>query len=325
MSQTRNRTKWITAARLAVALGATALLGAGTLHAAGPHAARVKETLAPTSVAPDARGRVKLLIRSSSRAKLKLLASKLEGGRSYDLLVGGVKVGTLATSPGGIGRASFSAAPGARDTMLGFDPRGEQVTVRDQEDGEDVLVGDLPADDPAAVACCLTEEDDDGTEVECEDLTADECAAAGGIPQTTDSCLPNPCATAPPEDEELVCCTNATHDDESEAECEDVATEAECAALDGTLIAATSCDDDPCTGAAPVDRAACCVPDDDGSGEIDCEVLSTAACEARGGTTVAVGTGTAAATCSGDPCGSDDGGEEEDDGEEEDGDEGGED
>lgn len=322
MRRTRNRTQRTTAARLALALGTAALFAAGTLHAAGPRAARVKEVLAPTSAAPDARGRVKLLIKSSSRAKLKLLASKLEGGRSYDLLVGGVKVGTLSTSPGGVGRASFSASPGARDAMLGFDPRGEQMTVRDQEDGDDVLVGDLPADDPASVACCLIEADDDGPELECEDLTAEECAAAGGTPQAADSCLPNPCATAPPVGEELVCCTNATHDDESEAECEEVATAAECAALDGTLIAAASCDDDPCNGAAPVDRTACCVPDDDGSGEIDCEVLSTAACVARGGTTIGTGTGTAAATCGGDPCGSDDGSEDEDGGPGDDGDEG---
>lgn len=291
-------------------LAATALLGAGTLYAAARHhPARVNESLTATAAAPGARGKVKLLIKSSQRAKLKVLASQLAGGRTYDLLVGGVKVGTLATSGGGSGRASFSAAPGGRDALLGFDPRGEQMTVRDAEDGEDVLVGDIPADDPTSVACCLAEADDDGGEAECEDLAADECIAAGGTPQAVDSCLPDPCATTPSGGEALVCCTNATHDDESEAECEDVASEAECAALDGTLVQASSCDDDPCNGTAPVDRTACCVPDDDGSGEIDCEVLSTDACAARGG--IGVGTGTAAATCSGDPCGLGGGGDDD--------------
>jgi hypothetical protein len=309
MSETRgNRTGWRAATRLGLLITGTALLGAGTLYAAGArHPARVKEALTATSAAPDARGKVKFLLKNSSKAQLKINASKLAGGRSFDLLVGGVKVGTIATSSGGSGRASFSAAPRTNDALLGFDPRGAQMTVRDAEDGDDVLVGDIPADDPTSVACCLSEEDDDG-EVECEDLSADECTAAGGTPQAVDSCLPNPCAVNPPSGEELVCCTNATHDDESEAECEDVATEGECAALGGTIVQAASCDADPCNGAPPVDTTACCVPDDDGSGEIDCEVLSTAACEAHGGTAVGVGTGTAAATCSGDPCGTGSGG-----------------
>lgn len=305
--RSKNRTGWRAVSRLGLFVGGAVLLGAGTLYAAGGHPARVKKALTATSAAPDARGKVKFLLKNSSKAQLKIGASKLAGGHSFDLLVGGVKVGTITTSSGGSGKASFSAVPRSHDALLGFDPRGAQMTVRDQEDGEDVLVGDIPSDDPASVACCLSDEGDDG-EVECEDLTADECTAAGGAPQGVDSCLPNPCAVNPPSGEELVCCTNATHDDESEAECEDVATEAECAALAGTIVQAASCDDDPCGGAPPVDRTACCVPDDDGSGEIDCEVLSTAACDARGGTALGLGTGTVAASCSGDPCGSGSGG-----------------
>ncbi|MEO8601060.1 MAG: hypothetical protein ABI629_00645 [bacterium] len=299
--RTAKRSGWRAVARVGVLVGGVALAGAGTLYAAGHHhPALVREPLTATSAAPEARGKVQLLVKSSRQAKLKIATSKLAGGKTYDLLVGGVKVGVIATSNGGSGRASFSAVPRSRAALLGFDPRGDQMTVRDQEDGEDVLVGDIPSDDPTAVACCLTEKGDDN-EVECEDLTADECAAAGGTTQAVDSCLPNPCATNPLAGGELVCCTNATHDDESESECEDIASKDECAGLGGTLVQATSCDDDPCNGAAPVDRTACCVPDDDGGGEIDGAVLSSAACEAHGG--IAVGTGTAAASCSADPCG----------------------
>ena len=293
------------AVRVGLAVVGGTLIGAGTLFAAGHHPSRAKETLTATSAAPDARGKLKFIFKNSSHAKMKVNASKLAGGKSYDLLVGGVKVGTIATSTGGSGKASFSAVPGAHDSLLGFDPRGASVTVRDEDDGDDVLVGDVQSDDPAAVACCLSQDDDEG-EVECEDLTADECTAEGGVVQTVDSCLPNPCATNPPEGEELVCCINATHDDENEAECEDVGTEGECAALGGMIVAAASCDDDPCNGAPPVDRTACCVPDDDGASELDCEVLSAAACAARNG----MPAGTAAATCSGDPCG---GGDEDGD------------
>lgn len=313
-ARTQQRFRRRVAVRAGLAIIGGTLAGAGTLYAAGHHPARVKEQLTATAAAPDAKGKLKFLLKTSSHAKLKIIASKLTGGKHYDLLVGGVKVGTIDTSSGGTGKASFSAAPRGADSVLGFDPRGDSVTVRDTEDGEDVLVGDIPSDDPAAVACCLPEGDDDG-EMECEDLTTDECAAAGGTAQAVDSCLPNPCASTPLENEELVCCTNATHDDESEAECEDVGTEGECAEMGGTVVQATSCDDDPCNGSIPVDRIACCVPDDDGGGEVDCEVLSTAACDARGGAPIGLGAGTVAASCSGDPCGGggDDGGDEGDD------------
>jgi hypothetical protein len=273
----------------------------------------VKTTLTATAISPGARGKTRLLVKGSSKGKFGIVAGGLPGGRSFDVIVGGVKVGTIDASSNGSGRAWFSTTPRSRDALLGFDPRGTQVIVRDDEDGDDVLVGDIPSDDPSAVGCCLAESGDDG-EVECEDITAEECAAAGGTVQDADSCLPNPCATNPPSDETLVCCTNATGDDESEAECEDVATQAECAGLGGTIVQAPSCDANPCAAAPPSTRTACCVPDDDGGGEIDCKVLSDEACSAQGGTPVGVSGGTAAATCSGDPCGGGSGGGDDDGG-----------
>jgi hypothetical protein len=297
--------------RGAAIVGGVVVIGLGTLYAAGGHTAHVKQSLTATTAAPAAHGNAKLVVRSSKRGKFAVGASHLQGNKVYDVIVGGVKVGVIHTNSGGAGKASFSTKPSARIALLGFDPRGGQVTVRDEDDGEDVLVGDMPDDDPNAVACCLPESGDDDGEVECEDLTQADCMLAGGMQPgvsggtTAASCFPNPCATTPPGGGVLVCCTNATHDDESEAECEEVDTQAECADTGGTIVDGTSCDNNPCQGTPPTDQAACCVTkSEDGGSETECEVISGAACTALNGTTPG------GATCSGDPCGSggDDGG-----------------
>ena len=243
------------------------------------------------------------LLRTAAIVGSVVVLGHLQGNKAYDVIVGGVKVGVIQTNAGGSGKASFSAKPSTRAALLGFDPRGDQVMVRDAEDGEDVLVGDMPDDDPAAVACCLPQSGDDDGEVECEDLTDVECQAAGGTPvgvpggTTAASCFPNPCATTPPNGEELVCCTNATHDDESETECEDVHTQAECADAGGTIVQAASCDPNPCQVTASANAAACCKSESGGEGEVECEVVSAEACGAAGGTAPG------AATCNPDPCG----------------------
>ena len=276
------------------------LAGLGTLYAAGGHAARVKLGLTATSLAPDARGKSRLTVKGSKHGKFKVLASHLTANKTYDLIVGGVKVGMIQTGASGRGKTSFSTTPGAKDALLGFDPRGQQVVVRDEDGGDDVLVGDMPDGDATETACCITDQEDN--ETECEDMTPDECSAEGGMPigvpggSTAVSCLPDPCGTTPPEGEDIICCTNATHDDESEAECEDVSTEAECSALGGMVVQATSCDPNPCQATPPSNAAACCVTDSE-DGETECEVRSAEACLALNGSAPG------AATCDPDPCG----------------------
>jgi hypothetical protein len=281
------------------------IVGVGTLFAAGKHTVRSKQTLTATSAAPAAHGKAHLTLQSSKKGKFSVVASHLKGGKTYDVIIRGVKVGVINTSAGGSGKALFSTTPGTNATLLGFNPSGGQILVRETDDGEDVLVGDMPDDDAGEVACCLPQgEDGDGqSQVECEEMTATECTDEGGTVgmaagTTAASCLPDPCATTPPPGA-IVCCTNATEDDESEAECEDVTTQAECAGNGGTVVQASSCDPNPCQVTPPVDQAACCVMrTDDGESETECEVISSAACTAAGGTAPG------AATCDADPCGS---------------------
>jgi hypothetical protein len=290
------------------ALVGAAVLAAGTPSAGGGRTGRVKQNLTATSMAPDARGKARVLVRSSSSGKFAVIAKRLTGNTQYDVIVAGVKVGALHTSPGGSGRILFKTRPGPRHSLLGFDPRGHRLTLRDADDGDDVLVGDIPDDDPASVACCLPEGDDDEGEFECEEKSPEECTAAGGtsigVPGGTTgaSCLPNPCDTTPPADH-VVCCTNESHDDESEAECETQGSEHDCAEEGGAVVAAASCDPNPCQGTPPSNAAACCLSEheDDGEVEMECEVISAEACSAAGGTAAGV------ASCHDDPCGGDDG------------------
>jgi hypothetical protein len=304
-------------ARLVAFVGGLILVGSGALYGAGTHVPRVKQVLKSTSNAPAAGGKVHLATRSASQGRFSIIATHLAADKSFDVIVGGVKVGVLQTSAHGGGRLSFSTHPRRRDILLGFDPHGKDIVVRDQDDGDDVLVGHFPDHHPGEVACCLA---DDGAE-ECESLTEAECRLEGGTPigvpgGTAASCAPNPCATTSPPDDEIVCCTNATHDDENEAECEQLATEAKCANAGGMVIDAASCAHNPCKVTPPSNAAACCIAatDDDGEGETECEVVSAEACIAAGG--IPAGT----PTCSHHPCRDDGGGHHGNDGDDDGGD-----
>jgi hypothetical protein len=147
-------------------------------------------------------------------------------------------------------------------------------------------------------------------ETECEDISADACTAAGGSVAASASCLPDPCSSTPPSGAS-VCCTNQTHDDASESECEDDISDADCASAGGLVVQGASCEANPCQATPPPDVFACCTAhsgdggDDDGDGEesahksgggLECEVRSADACAAKGGTT------TAATSCDPNPC-----------------------
>lgn len=305
--------------RIAALTAAAIIAAAGSLYAVGGRGAKVAQRLAATSAAPTAHGKAKLVVHSSKHGKFAIVASRLAPSKTYDVIVGGVKVGAINTTAGGSGRALFKTQPRSKDALLGFDPRGAQVLVRDAEDGEDVLAGDLPSDDAGNVACCLT--DNEG-ETECEDLSAADCTAAGGMPigepggTAAASCLPDPCNGAPPPEHQIVCCTNATHDDESEAECEEVSTEAACAAAGGMVVQAASCDAHPCQVTPPANVVACCVAEDGGS-DSECKAISSEACTAIGGTV------STAASCHPDPCGGSSGGDDGGGGQDDDGQSGG--
>ncbi|HLK12384.1 MAG TPA: hypothetical protein VKW76_13490 [Candidatus Binatia bacterium] len=262
-------------------------------------AVSVKLALIPTTKAPNAKGQTHLVVRRGSQGKFVVLAKRLAPNATFDVIVAGVKVGTLVTNPGGAGKLKFSSKPNRSEAFLGFDPRGAQVVVRDDV-GDDDLVGDEPPGDSATGACCLP--DHEG-ESECEDLSAADCTSAGGAPSTATSCLPDPCTTTPPP-APILCCLpgsarGAFTDEDPEVECEDVNTAGECTTRGGTVVQGSTCDPNPCTATPPPTIVACCVPD---GSETECEELTPEACTAQ------QGSASSAASCDADPCGGGDGG-----------------
>lgn len=254
-----------------------AMLVAASVGTAQASSNKVKTELTATASAPGARGKANAVVRNATKGRFEVKVQKLPANTSYDVVVGGIKVGSITTKNNGSAKIRFSSTPKSNDVLLGFDPRGAAVEVR-SESGDDVLTGNLPADpndlDGSDIACCIP--DDSG--MECEDRTEAECVAQGGTVTGATSCLPNPCGETPPVDVDIVCCLP----DDSGPECED-RTQAECVAQGGTVVEATSClPENPCQ-AAPLPGDAdvqCCLPDNSG---VECEDRTAAECEAQGG------------------------------------------
>jgi hypothetical protein len=236
--------------------------------------ARIRHDLRATGADPDASGRTLTVVRGSDgRFDLKLRG--LAGGASYEIVVDGVRVAATSTSGGGTARVRFRSRPRGGDQLLGFEPRGTHVDVRD-ESGEDVLEGDIPDDaDPDGVRCCLAGEHD---EAHCEHLTAEHCAAEGGESLGVGSCLPNPCAPPPPGDDVIRCCLHDA-DDDDQAECES-RTPDQCSLQHGLNLGPGACDPNPCEPHPEPDTIRCCEPDDEG---IECEHRTPGACAEHGG------------------------------------------
>ncbi len=275
----------------AAVVAGSLVLGAGGTAAAAVH---VKAALRATAQAPRARGSAKLTLRTSTKGLFAISARRLDAGGSYDVVVAGIKVGELATNDHGAGKALFGAPKRNRRALLGFDPRGRSLAIRDRA-GNDVLDCDMPdgGKDSGAVACCLP--DDDG--VECDERTPDDCLADGGTVSNATGCFPDPCS-APGT---ATCCTidstcGAFVDDDPQVGCHTGVSASACADAHGTVVDATSCDPNPCTPVPPAALVTCCVPEDD-EDEIECEFRTPDRCAAKGGTV------NAATSCSPNPCG----------------------
>ena len=284
----RNARESLSLAIVTCAVVVTSAIVAPARADKGPGRSVIKQTLTSTGVDAEARGRARLIVRNDSDGTFRIDVRNLDRNATFEIIVGGVKVGTLTTTGGGNGHTRFRTRPRGHDSVLGFDPRGQEILIRNG-DGVDVLAqtisdggGSLDSGD---IACCVP--DDGGTE--CEDRTPAECEAEGGIATQAGSCLPNPCVDAPPGGQDIVCCIP----DDSGAECED-RTQAECVAEGGTVVAATSCTPNPCSGTTPSPDAdiQCCLPDDSG---FECEDRTVAECSAQGGVNVGSGVCTAAA------------------------------
>lgn len=264
---------------------AVALLATTAAHA---EKTKSKTPLVATGILPKARGIARVIVRTPTKGSFRVRASSLGSDSSYDVLVGGIKVTTLLTDADGEARVRFSTRKAGENLVLGFDPRGEAVEVRDAS-GANVLVGNIaaPAASETDTACCVP--DDSGTE--CEDRTPAECLERGGTPSAAGSCFPDPCGSAPPPKADVVCCIP----DDSGPECED-RTQAECLAAGGSLVQADSCVGDPCnaTPPSPDDSIQCCVP---AYYVWDCEDRTVAECQLLGGFNKGPG------QCSPNPCG----------------------
>ncbi len=274
-----------------VTVAALAMIGFAV--ASVPASARSEKesgSFSSTGVDDDASGGVKLIVKNKSDGKLEIKGKKLAADATYDVLVDGVLVGQFTTNGGGNGRLRFRSRPHSNDALLGFDPRGALVVVRNAA-GQDVLAVQLADSGSVAgggdIICCIP--DDSGPE--CEDRTPAECAAAGGTATTATSCLPNPCAgTPPPTGGDIVCCIP----DDSGPECED-RTADECALQGGVAVEATSCLPNPCAPVTPPANAdiQCCLADDSGP---ECEDRTPAECAVEGGINAGAG------TCTPNPC-----------------------
>lgn len=276
----------------AIAIAALAVVGLSMRPTtASARTEKERGSLSSTGVDDDARGSVKLTVRNKSDGKFEIKGQKLGANATYDVLVDGVLVGQFTTSGGGNGRLRFRSRPRSKDVLLGFDPRGALVVVRNAA-GQDVLavqLADTGSVSGGDIICCIP--DDSGPE--CEDRTPAECTAQGGTATTATSCLPNPCAgTPPPTAGDVVCCIP----NDSGPECED-RTADDCALQGGVTVEATSCLPNPCASATPPanDDVQCCLADDTGP---ECEDRTPAQCAIEGGVNAGVG------TCTPDPCAS---------------------
>jgi hypothetical protein len=207
-----------------------------------PAASSDSVIFAPTGVEANARGKARVAVYGPSEARFDVVVQRLIADADYELVVDGIRVHTLRTNRGGRAKARFATGSrGGRVAMLGFDPRGAAVEVRDVG-GENVLVATLPGQRPPDIACCVPNDSGD----ECEDRSAAECADLGGTVSSAPSCLPDPCVPETPADPEVVCCNGP-------GECS-LSTQPLCLAGGGSVIEAASCDDNPC---APVGPPSC--------------------------------------------------------------------
>src|SRR5262249_17874247 len=114
-----------------------ALIVAGAVGALAK--TKIRQTLTATAHAPGASGVARLLLRTPTTGKFTIKARRLPGGKTFDVVVNKVKVGTLTTSASGNGTAKFSAPAAGHAAALGFDPQGAQLAIRDEETGDDDL------------------------------------------------------------------------------------------------------------------------------------------------------------------------------------------
>ena len=108
-----------------------ALMLAGTTLTASAHDASViRLTLQNIGYDPDVAGSLISVLKSKS-SLVKISASKLTPGQSYLLTIGDSAEASLIADKKGRVSATFSTKPSRKQPLLGFDPRGQLVALRD--------------------------------------------------------------------------------------------------------------------------------------------------------------------------------------------------
>src|SRR4029077_1376062 len=107
------------------------------------HGGRVRQELTATTAAPaGARGRATVRVRNDD-GRLTVVAKDVGRDTTFDVILDGVKIGTLTTTGGGNGHARLRTQPRGHAQLLCSDPRGKMTILR-SADG-DALVADIPA------------------------------------------------------------------------------------------------------------------------------------------------------------------------------------
>src|SRR5262249_50203841 len=98
---------------LAAALVASA--AAVVLSTPPAHGASVVKTpLVATASAPRAKGRAVLALRATSKGTFTVRGRGLAANHPFDVVVGGIKVGTFTTNAHGAGKVTFHTGSGKR-------------------------------------------------------------------------------------------------------------------------------------------------------------------------------------------------------------------
>src|SRR5215813_11593329 len=82
-------------------------------------------------------------LRSGLDGTLLVTVRNLDARTTYEIVIDGVRIGTLTTNAAGRGRARFRTQPLGHDQLLGVDPRGQPIAVHALT-GTDELTGVVP-------------------------------------------------------------------------------------------------------------------------------------------------------------------------------------
>src|SRR5262249_5641419 len=124
-----------------VALAALAMLLGSAVFEARAATQSLKTRLVPSGPEPRARRKTLMSLREGADgldAELEIVVRRLERRATFEVVLQGVRIGTIGTRGTGNGRARFRNRPRHHEQRLGTDPRGRVLTIRNTS-GTDIL------------------------------------------------------------------------------------------------------------------------------------------------------------------------------------------